>query len=96
MAKKRKTGITSIGTKIGELLETPDGHELRPFVHQEQPGRILTIDTAVWTTIAQKAAMEGVKLNTLCHRITRFVEGRRTFMFELWYIPELDITLVKK
>lgn len=50
---------------------------------------IIEIDLDEWTTIAQKAKADGILLTTLSSKIMRK-------KIEVWHIPELKITLVKK
>ena len=50
---------------------------------------IITIDLNIWTTQKDKALSEGKTPEAINHRIAR---GK----IEYWYIPELNLKLVKK
>lgn len=63
---------------------------------KEKKPNTITIDLDVWTTIAQKAEMEGITLNAMTQRLFKSRKGIGQHVVEFWDIPQLKLTLVKK
>jgi hypothetical protein len=63
---------------------------------KRQKDNILIIDLDTWTTQAQYAAEQGIKLNTVSQRLKRTKEGKSAQPIEYLDVKELGITLVKR
>jgi hypothetical protein len=57
---------------------------------------VLTIDLSKWTTVTQYAREHDLKPNTVTQRVKRSIEGKTINPLELWHIPELGITLIRR
>lgn len=58
--------------------------------------RILTIDLNEWCTQQEKARDSGDKLSTISRRVKRTKENDTQSPIDIYDIPELNITLVKR
>ena len=56
----------------------------------------ITIDFSEWRTQKQYAIETGYTLNTISQKVKRTKEGKTDNPLNIWDIPQLGITLVKK
>lgn len=59
-------------------------------------GNKLIIDLDKWITQQGYIKEFGGRLNTLSQKIKRAKDGETSNPIEYWYIPELNITLVRR
>lgn len=58
--------------------------------------RILTIDMNEWCTQQEKSKSTGDNLSTISRRVKRTKDNETQSPIEIYDIPELNITLVKR
>ena len=58
--------------------------------------KLIIIDMEEWCTQTEKAALTGMRLNTISQQVKRALAGQPAAGIVIKHIPELNITLVKR
>jgi hypothetical protein len=57
---------------------------------------VITIDLSQWATVTQYAREKDANPNTIAQRVRRTLNKTTLKPLELWHIPELGITLIRR